>query len=148
MKRHRPLPGPQQFPCSGVLPGSSPKRTLRGPMSQRAAAILLASGALAFWPPDAQAQKIPWIVLPLAASPLLAVLLSAALGIVTRSWAVGLGNTALVIIWVAWFAAASNHSTSDLLIWASIVALGLHALLMLWFIALHSFRRRRMRNGA
>jgi len=119
-----------------------------GPMSKRAAVLLIASGTLAFWPPDAHAHKIPWIVLPLAASPFVAVLLSAALGIVTKSWAVGLGNTVLVITWVVWFAAASNYSTSDLLIWASIVALGLHALLMLWFIALHAFRRRRMRNEA
>lgn len=117
-------------------------------MTKRAAALLLASGTLVFWPPDAHAQSIPWIALPLAASPLVAVVLSAALGVATRSWAVGLGHTALVIVWVAWFATASNYSTSDLLTWAPIVALGLHALLMLWFIALHALRRRKMRNEA
>lgn len=117
-------------------------------MTKRAAALLVASGTLVLWPPVTHAQEIPWIVLPLAASPLVAVLLSAALGVATRSWAVGLGNTVLVIVWVAWFAAASNYSTSDLLIWASIVALGLHALLMLWFIALHALRRGKMRNEA
>lgn len=117
-------------------------------MTKRAAALLVTSGTLAFWPPDAHAHEIPWIVLPLAASPLVAVLLSTALGVVTKSWAIGLGNAVLVIVWVFWFAAASNYSTSDLLIWASIVALGLHALLMLWFIALHILRRGRTRNEA
>lgn len=115
-------------------------------MNRRAAALLLACGTLAFWPPDAHAQKIPWIVLPLAASPLIAILLAAALGVARKSWAVGVGNTGLVIVWVAWFAAASNYTTSDLLVWTSLAALGLHVLLMLWFIAMHAVRRSRMRN--
>jgi hypothetical protein len=49
---------------------------------------------------------------------------------------------------VTWFVAASNYSTSDLLVWASIAALGLHSLVMVWFIALHAFRRVRARNAA
>jgi uncharacterized membrane protein len=117
-------------------------------MSNRVAALLLTSGALAFWPPDAHAQKIPWIVLPLAASPIVAVLLSVVLGVATKSWSVGLGNTALVIVWVVWFVAASNYSTSDLVVWASIVAVGLHSLVMVWFIVLHAFGRARVRHEA
>jgi hypothetical protein len=115
-------------------------------MSKAALALLLASGALASWSPDAHAQRIPWIVVPLAASPVIAILLSGVLGIVTRSWLVGLANTSLVILWVAWFTAASNYSTSDLLIWASIAALGLHSLVMVWAIVLHAFRRARGRT--
>ena len=117
-----------------------------GVMSKRATTLFLVIGALAAWPPDAHAQRIPWIVLPLAASPIIAVLLSVGLGVATRSWLVGFGSTALVIFWVIWFWVASNHSTSDWLIWASIVALGLHSLAILWFIVLHMFRRRKARN--
>jgi len=117
-------------------------------MSKRAAALLLATGILAFLPLNAHAQRIPWIVLPLAASPVIAVLLAVALGVVSRSWSVGLTNAALVIVWVVWFVAASKLSTADLVIWASIVALGLHSLVMLWLIVLRAFRRVRVRNEA
>jgi hypothetical protein len=108
--------------------------------------LLLAAIALVSWPPDAHAQKIPWIVLPLASSPLVALMLSGALGIVTRSWLVGLANTALVILWVVWFATASNYSTSDLLIWASIAGLGLHSLAMIGSLSLLALRRGRARR--
>jgi hypothetical protein len=117
-------------------------------MSKRASTLLLASTALAAWSPNAHAQRIPWIVLPLAASPIIAVLLSVVLGALARSWLVGLGNTALVVFWVVWFWVASNFSTSDWLVWASIVALGLHSLVVAWFIVLHLFRRVRARDVA
>ena len=42
-------------------------------MTHRSLALLLAMGAAAFFPSDAHAQKIPWIVLPLVASPIVAV---------------------------------------------------------------------------
>lgn len=114
---------------------------LPGLAVNRTAALVLAGSSVALWPLDAHAQKIPWIVLPLAASPVVAILLSVALGVATRSWWVALANAGLVIVWVLWFVAASKHSTSDLVVWASIVALGLHALGMLWFIGQHVFRR-------
>jgi hypothetical protein len=105
-------------------------------MGGRAAALLLVSGMLATWSLDAQAQKIPWIVLPLAASPIIALFLSIAVGFARKSWLAGLGNTALVVLWVAWFVAASIRSTSDLLIWVPMVALGLHTLAMTgWIVA-------------
>lgn len=100
-------------------------------MSQRSVAVLLAMSTVAFFPSDAHAQKIPWIVVPLAAAPVVAVLLAAALGVVARSWPAGLTNVALVIAWVIWFVAASKYSTSDILVWSSVLALALHALLML-----------------
>lgn len=108
-------------------------------MSKRAAAILLAGGTAALWPLDAQAQKIPWIVLPLAAAPIVAVVLCAILGVATKSWAVGLGNTALVAVWVGWFVAASKYSSSDLMVWAPIAALGVHSIVMASRIVLNYF---------
>jgi len=117
-------------------------------MRKRVAALLLATGILAFLPLDAHAQRIPWSVLPLAASPVVAVILAAALGVVARSWSVGLTNAALVIVWAVWFVAAAKLSTSDLVIWASIVALGLHSLVMAWLIVLRTIRRVRVRNEA
>ena len=107
----------------------------------RITALLVAGSSVALWPLDAHAQKIPWIVLPLAASPVVAILLSAALGVATRSWSVALANAGLVIIWVLWFVAASKYTTSDLVVWASIAALGLHALVMVWLIGRHVFTR-------
>jgi hypothetical protein len=43
--------------------------------------------------------------------------LSAVLGVVTKSWLVGVASTGLVTVCVAWFAGASKYSTSDLLVW-------------------------------
>jgi hypothetical protein len=115
-------------------------------MSRGGAAFLVASSTLAFLPADAYAQKVPWIVLPLAASPLVAIFLAGALGVAARSWSVGLKNTGLVIVWVVWFVVAAKYVPSDLVIWASIVALGLHCLAMLWLIVLRAFRRSRARH--
>lgn len=117
-------------------------------MTNRALALFLASVSFAVWPLQAYAQKIPWIVLPLAASPLLAVCLSAVLGVMTKSWLVGLGNTALVILWVFWFVAASKFSTSDLLVWAPIGSLGLHSIVIVYLIVLRVVHRARVRNEA
>ena len=117
-------------------------------MNKRAAALLVVGGSIVIWPLDAQAQKIPWIVLPLAFSPVVAVLLSVGLAAATRSWIVGGGNISLVVVWVAWFVAASKYSTSDLVVWAPIMGLGLHLIAMIWLLALHAVRRRRARNEA
>jgi hypothetical protein len=114
--------------------------------TNRAAALLLATGSLALWPLDAHAQKIPWIVVPLALSPVLAVFLSAVLGVVTKSWLVGIASTGIVAAWVVWFAVASKYSTSDLLVWAPIMALGLHLIVMIPWIVLLVFRRARSRG--
>jgi hypothetical protein len=117
-------------------------------MTQRAVALVLATSAAVFFPSDAHAQKIPWIVLPLVASPIFALILATTLGVTAKRWSVGLWNVGLVIIWVIWFLAASRYSTSDLVIWASLVALAVHSLIMLWLIALHVFRRMGVRNEA
>lgn len=115
-------------------------------MTQRAVALVLATSAAVFFPSDAHAQQIPWIVLPLVASPIFAFILATTLGVTAKRWSVGLRNVGLVIIWVIWFLAASRYSTSDLVIWASLVALAVHSLIMLWLIALHIFRRMRVGN--
>ena len=104
---------------------------------------LLLCGAIALsWPLDAHAQRIPTIVVVLAAMPLLAAILSLALGLVTKSWLVGAGNLALVGLWVAWFTAAAMYSKSDLMNWAPIAALGLHLVAMGVLIAVRAVRRR------
>ncbi|MGD8476787.1 MAG: hypothetical protein PVH05_13860 [Burkholderiales bacterium] len=114
----------------------------------RFATIFLTTGALAFMPSDAYAQKVPWIVLPLIASPVVAIALAVIFGIVARSWLIALKNIALVIGWVVWFLAASEFPAPDLVIWASIAALGFHSLIMLWLIMLYAFRRARRRHEA
>lgn len=93
---------------------------------------LLAATALLLVSSPAHAQKVPWIVLPLAASPFLALVLAAAVGVAAKSWRVGWLNAALVFVWVAWFIGSSNYATSDFVIWASIAALAIHVLVMLW----------------
>jgi hypothetical protein len=65
-----------------------------------------------------------------------------------RSWFVALGNASLVIVWVVWFVAASKYITSDLVIWASIVALGLHLLVMAALLVLHALNASRSSAGA
>lgn len=110
-------------------------------MKGRIAAFLPAAGILAVFPPDAYAQRVPWIVLPLAASPLVALVLAAVVGVAARSWSIGLKHAGLVIFWVVWFLVASKYVPSDPVIWASLVALGVHCLVMLFLIVRHAFRR-------
>jgi uncharacterized SAM-binding protein YcdF (DUF218 family) len=111
-------------------------------MDRRALAIIMLAGTnLAVWSPQAHAQRVPWIVLPLATSPLIAFALAAAVGMAAKSWRAGLVNAALVAAWVAWFVAASRHTTSDLLVWAPIAALGAHMLAMAAFLASRAIRR-------
>jgi hypothetical protein len=91
---------------------------------------------------QAQAQRIPTIVIALGLMPLLAAILAIVLGILNRSWLVGVANAALVALWVAWFVAAAMYSKSDLMNWAPIGVLGLHVVTMGCLIGLHAFRRR------
>lgn len=105
-------------------------------------AFLLAAGPLLLLPSDAHAQKVPWIVLPLAAAPLVAFMLAVILALAARSWSVGLANTGLVFVWVAWFVVASKYVPSDWVIWGSIVALGAHCLVMLLRILRRAFAAR------
>ena len=64
-----------------------------------------------------------------------------------KSWRAGLVSAALVAAWVAWFVAASGHTTSDLLVWAPIAALGAHMLAMAAFLASRAIRRADRRPG-
>jgi hypothetical protein len=105
------------------------------------AALALAGFALC-WPPQAHAQRIPDIVVVLAAMPLLAVILAVALGIVTRSWRTGAVHLGLTVLWVLWFVLAAKHLTSDWANWAPIVALAIHLLAMACLIVWTGLRRR------
>jgi hypothetical protein len=109
---------------------------------KRASQRLLCGGIALSWPLDAYAQRIPTIVVVLAAMPLFAAILSLALGIVMKSWLVGAGNLALVGLWVAWFVAAAQYSKSDLMNWAPIGALGLHLVAMVVLIAVRAVGHR------
>ena len=111
-------------------------------MKQASQLLLWGGMALLSWPLDAHAQRIPGIVVVLAAMPLLAAILALALGIVMKSWLVGAGNFALVGLWVAWFAAAAKYSESDLMNWAPIGVLGLHLAAMGVLIAVRAVRHR------
>jgi hypothetical protein len=121
------------------------RNTALGFMSRQSLALLLVAGAMVLLPFDAHAQRVPWVVLPLVASPVVGVVLAAGLGVATKSWAVGLQNAALVILWVAWFVAASNYSTSDLVVWGSLAALAVHSLVMLCLLVLRVLHRVRVR---
>jgi len=76
----------------------------------------------------------------LAAAPLLAIVLSAVLGTMARSWLIGLGNVGLVGLWVAWFIAVSMYVKSDLMNWAPIAALGVHMVVLACLIVLRALR--------
>lgn len=105
-------------------------------------ALALAGLALC-WPPEAHAQRIPDIVVVLAAMPLLAVILAVVLGIVARSWRTGAVHFGLTVVWVVWFVLAAKHLTSDWANWAPIGALAIHLLAMACLIAWCGLRRRR-----
>jgi hypothetical protein len=113
-----------------------------GLKTTRVATLLVASYAFVLWSSDAHAQNIPWIVVPLAAAPIIAVVFSVALGLMTKSWTVGLGNTGLVLVRGIWFVAASKYSDSDLMVWGAIAALGLHLLVMVSLVVQQPFAAR------
>jgi hypothetical protein len=115
-------------------------------MTKRTTSLLAI--CLVFRAVDAYAQEIPLIVLPLAASPIVAIILSAVLGAMTRSWRIALGSTGLTILWVVWFTGASMYVTSDLIIWAPIAGLGLHLVALLCFIVMRAVRRMKAHNVA
>ena len=80
-------------------------------------------------------------MLPLVAAPLVALLLAGILGIVARSWALGLKHAGLVVVWVAWFVVSAKFVPSDLVIWASVALLGLHVLGMAGWVVRQAGRR-------
>jgi len=111
-------------------------------MAIKRAAQLVICVAFA-WPSQAYAQRIPEVVVILGLMPVLALILAIVLGVLKRSWLVGLGNLGFAALCVAWFVAAAKLSKSDLMNWAPIGVLGLHLAGMLFSIGLHAFRRRR-----
>jgi hypothetical protein len=78
---------------------------------------LMAAAGLG-WAGAAHAQAVPVFVLYLAASPLVLLVLSILLGVVTRHWKWALRSLVLGAIWILWFLLASYFIESDALIWA------------------------------
>lgn len=109
----------------------------------------MAWGAVAFlWPMQAYAQRIPTLAVVLGLMPVLALMFSFVLGVLKRSWLVGLGNLGFAALCVVWFVAAAQFSKSDWMNWAPIGVLGVHLLAMLFLIGWHTFHRRRAGGDA
>jgi len=78
----------------------------------------------------------------LAVSPLLAILLAVALGIVSRSWQIGAAHAGLIVVWVLLFAIASYWVENDYIIWTPLVLFAVHAVTLLILLAKAAVRRR------
>ena len=107
--------------------------TICNPMREKssiAASLLL----LSVLPSTAYAQPIPtWFVFA-ALSPLIVILFAIILGVVSRSWRLGVLHTGLVALWVLLFALASYFVENDYVIWTPIVLFAVHSLLVLILI--------------
>jgi len=102
-----------------------------------------AAVALAALPLPAYAQYIPpWLVVA-ALSPLVVLVLCAALGIAARSVRAWLVHSGLVILWVALFVLAAQLVENDYVIWTPIVLYVAHAMLVLGLIVVAIVRRAR-----
>ncbi len=102
--------------------------------------VLLAVSALTL-PGIALAQNIPPIIAALALSPVLAFLLAIVLGVVTRSWRVGVTHSGLVGVWILLFGVASYWIENDYVIWTPLALYGIHAATMVILIIKCVLRR-------
>ena len=102
--------------------------------------------ALCAVPAVAYAQAVPvWLVFAVL-SPLVFIFFTIVLGLVSRSWRIGLLHSGLVVGWVLLFALVSNIFVNDYVIWAPLVAMAAHALLVLALIVVHIVKRTKGRN--
>ena len=85
-------------------------------------------------PGAAYAQEISPAIAAFALSPILVLGLAITLGIVSRSWWVGIAHAALVGIWILLFAVASYWVESDAVIWTPIAVYAIHAVVMVGLI--------------
>jgi len=92
-------------------------------------------------PVVAHAQYIPPVFVALALSPILVLLLAMVLGVVSRSWLVGLKHAGLVAIWILLFGVASYWIENDYVIWTPLALYVIHAVIMLILIARGVLRR-------
>lgn len=93
----------------------------------------------------ARAQRIPEWLIPAALSPILVIVLSLALGYLSRSWRTAGIHSGLVILWVVLFVFAANNVTNDYIIWTPMVLYIVHALLILVLIVMSIVNRVRLR---
>ena len=101
---------------------------------QHRGTILLAMIIGIGWAAEAHAQQIPEFVIGLGLSPVILIVLSIVLAIVTKSWKLGLKSVLVAIFWVSWFILASMFVESDPVIWAPIIGLGAHLFLLVVFL--------------
>ncbi len=85
-------------------------------------------------PGVAYGQNIPPIIAALAISPLFALLLAVALGVISRSWLLGAVHAGLIAVWVLLFGIASYWVENDYVIWTPLALYGLHAVIMVVLI--------------
>ena len=111
-------------------------------MHTHAVRALLTVSTLAI-PAVAQAQEIPPVLAALALSPILVFLLAIVLGIVTRSWIVGITHVALIATWIVLFAIASYWVENDYVIWTPLALYAIHAVILIVLVAKGVMRRGR-----
>ena len=109
-------------------------------MRFNASNALMTISALAL-PAVAQAQEIPPVLAALALSPILVFLLAIVLGIVTRSWKVGLGHAALIATWILLFGIASYWVENDYVIWTPLALYAMHAVILVVLVVKGVLRR-------
>ena len=102
--------------------------------------FILTASALTL-PLVAHAQYIPPVFVALALSPVLVLLLAVVLGVISRSWLVGLKHAGLVGIWILLFGVAAYWVENDYVIWTPLVLYVLHAVIMVILIAKGIMRR-------
>ena len=86
------------------------------------------------WAAETHAQQIPDVVIGLGLSPVILIVLSILLALVTKSWKLGLKSILVCVFWVSWFILASMFVESDPIIWAPIIGLGTHMFVLVVFL--------------
>jgi hypothetical protein len=113
----------------------------------RRCAQLLSAAAGPGWTGAAQAQEVPPVVIYLAMSPLVVLILSILLGVVTRRWRWTLASLALGAVWISWFLLASSYTESDTLVWAPVFGMWAQSVALLaWILGSLVLRLRTPRD--
>jgi len=94
-------------------------------------------------PSVAQAQHVSPLLFTAALSPLLIFLLAIVLGIVVRSWKVGVLHAGLIAIWVLLFGVASYWVENDYIIWTPVFLYSVHALIIVALVIVGIAKRFR-----
>ena len=96
--------------------------------------LLLATIIGVGWAAEAHAQQIPGFVIGLVLLPVILIVLSIVLALVSKSWKLGLKSVLVDIFGVSWFILASMFGESDPMIWAPIIGFGTHMLVLVVFL--------------